>query len=170
MRSELINRNFIFPSLVTFTKNQKIECFGFSYMDMNIFTYEESARDIFFYVFKVFIILIIFGGIWMGILYFLLIAFMNFGSLFEMVCLIPIGAILIFNFFIITNLRLLIVTVILYNSGNSVYTSTKFSCLGLFFMLFIPSEASLLHESILLYRDFYLRYLKRKKVNQTKKN
>ena len=89
---------------------------------------------------------------------------MNFGSMYEKVVLIPIGAILLLNFLIINNILMLITTSILYNCGMEVYKSKEFTSMKLFFMIFIPNEASIIHESIILYRDFYQRYLKNKKL------
>ena len=160
---EVYSRQFLFPSLVNLKKYEKIESNSLTICEKEFYSFEEKVSTKLLYCFRVFMIFAIFCYIWYQIAVFLTGIYISYGNKFYYMSIFPACAMVLINFGIITNIMLFLSTVCMHLCGFTVYKQEGLSALKVLFMLFIPSQALYLHESIINFRDLHIKFLKTNK-------
>ena len=158
---EIYDRQFLFPSLVNLKNNEKIESNSVTICEKEFFIFDEKTSTKLLYYFRVFMIFAIFFYIWYQIAFFLMGIYISYGNNFYFMSIVPACSMVFINFMVVTNIMLFLSTVCMHFFGYNVYRLKGFSTMKVLFLLFIPSQAIYLHESIINFQNLHSRFLKK---------
>jgi len=155
---EFKERKFTFPSLI---KDKAIECSSLTICDKIYYTFEEDFKSKALYCLRVFLIFAIYLYILYEIATFLVGIYISYGNGFYLMTLLPAAIMFLITFFVVNFIMCFITTIIMHKFGDGVYKNKGFSVMKVMFWIFVPSQASNLHESIINYKELTTKYFRK---------